>query len=89
MINMSFWNIVKNKWIRDNDPTVEATEDLIKKSSKTHEEIDKLNQQLNGFNSFDDSASSVDDINKMFEGLNDLGISIDIPDFDISEGVEE
>lgn len=88
MINMSFWNIVKNKWIRNNDPSVEATEDLIKKSSKTQDEINKLNQQLNGANNFDSPISTVEDINKMFEELGDLGVEIDIPSFNIFNNEE-
>lgn len=74
MINMNFWKLVKEKWIRDNDPTVDATEELIEKSSKTQEEIDKLNEQLNGLSMDFDSVGSLDDINNMMNQLNDLGV---------------
>lgn len=74
MINMSFWQKVKEKWVRDNDPSVDAVENLVEKSTKTQEEIDKLNEQLNGLTMDFDSVGSLDDINNMMNQLNDLGV---------------
>ena len=47
MINLEFWGIVKDKWIRDNDPTVAAVDPIIHKSGKTTEEIEKELAELN------------------------------------------
>ena len=74
MINLSFWKSVKEKWIRDNDPTVAATEGLVQQSGKSTEDINKLNQMLNGGMPDFNEAGSLDDINAMMEQLNDLGV---------------
>ena len=72
MINMNFWQIVREKWIRNSDPTIAATDEFIQKSNKTQEEIEALNNQLNGLNM--DSVGSVEDISNMMDQLSDLGV---------------
>lgn len=74
MINMNFWNLVRDKWIRDNDPTVDATEELVEKTAKTQAEIDQLDALLNGLNSDFGNTGSLDDIDAMMSQLNDLGV---------------
>ena len=77
MINKNFWNVVKNKWILDEDPTVAATQGLIQKSGQSKQEIDDLNKFLNGNMMNFDAPDSIDSINTVMEQLNDLGIGDD------------
>ena len=77
MININFWNIVKNKWILDEDPTVAATQGLIQSSGQSKQEIDDLNKFLNGNMMNFDAPDSIDSINTVMEQLNDLGIGDD------------
>lgn len=74
MINMNFWQIVREKWIRDSDPTIAATDEFIQKSQKTQDEIDALNNQLNGLNMDMGSVGTVEDISNMMDQLSDLGV---------------
>lgn len=74
MINAGFWKTIKDKWIRNEDPTVTATEGLIQKDKRTSQEINNLNKMLNGNITDFSSTASLDDINSMMEQLNDLGI---------------
>ena len=74
MINMSFWQIVKEKWIRNNDPSVDAVEELITKSKQTQDEIDELNKQLNGLSMDFENIGSLDDIDEMMNQLSGLGV---------------
>ncbi len=74
MINMNFWKRIKEKWIRDEDPTIEATSGSIQKDERSTEEINKLNQMLNGGISSSGQGGSLDDLNRMMEQLNDLGL---------------
>ncbi len=74
MINMNFWKRIKEKWIRDEDPTIEATSGSLQKDERSTEEINKLNQMLNGEISSSEQGGSLDDLNRMMEQLNDLGL---------------
>ena len=74
MINMNFWKRIKEKWIRDEDPTIEATSGSLQKDERSTEEINKLNQMLNGGISSSGQGGSLDDLNRMMEQLNDLGL---------------
>ncbi len=74
MINMNFWKRIKEKWIRDEDPTIEATSGSLQKDERSTEEINKLNQMLNGGISSSEQGGSLDDLNRMMEQLNDLGL---------------
>ena len=83
MINLKFWGIVKDKWIRDSDPTVAAVDPIIHKSGKTSEEINKELTELNGGMPDFGNATSIDDINNMMEQLGELGME-ELP-FDLFE----
>lgn len=74
MINMNFWKRIKEKWIRAEDPTIEATSGSIQKDERSTEEINELNQMLNGGISSSGQGGSLDDLNRMMEQLNDLGL---------------
>ncbi len=74
MINMNFWKRIKEKWIRDEDPAIEATSESIQIDKRSTEEINKLNQMLNGGISSSGQEGSLDDLNRMMEQLNDLGL---------------
>jgi len=72
MINAAFWNTVREKWIRNEDPTIAATEEFIQKDGKNTDEINSLNAALNG--DMTGAQGSLDDVNSMLEQLNGLGI---------------
>ena len=74
MINTSFWRMVKEKWIRDEDPAIDAVKDLVQGSGESTQEINDLNRLLNGPMTGVDSTGSLDDINNMMEQLKELGI---------------
>ncbi len=74
MIDLSFWKNVKTLWIRDEDPTIKATERFIQKDTKSTEDINELNRKLNGENADSDDTGSIDEINRMMEQLDELGV---------------
>lgn len=86
MINMNFWKRVKEKWIRDEDPAIESTKDTIKKDGRSTDEINKLNQALNGGISGTGEGASLDDLNRMMEQLSEMGLS-DSPFDDVFSNV--
>lgn len=74
MINTDFWNVVKVKWIRDKDPNEDAIGGIIVEEEKTPDQTQYINDLLNG-NLFDSGkVDSLDSLNSMLEGLNDLGV---------------
>ena len=77
MINMNFWKRIKEKWIRDEDPTIEATKDSIQKDTRSAIEINELNQRLNGSTNSINGVDTLGNLNRMMEQLNDLGIDDD------------
>ena len=74
MIDLSFWKNVKTLWIRDEDPTIKATEGFIQRDTKSTEDINELNRKLNGGNSDFNGTGVIDDINRMMEQLDELGV---------------
>ena len=42
MINMNFWKTVRDKWIRDNDPSESEIGSLISEDEKPKEKIEEL-----------------------------------------------
>ena len=74
MINVKFWQKVREKWIRHEDPYGDI-EGVIKEGGEGN--IDELNAMLNGDFGIRTEDTSVDEINNLIEDLNDLGVDAD------------
>lgn len=75
MINVAFWKVVKERWIRNEDPTINATKDFIQKDNRKTEDINALNAAING--NLSEISGSLDNLNSMMEQLNELGVDSD------------
>lgn len=74
MINMNFWKTVRDKWIRDNDPSESEIGSLISEDEKPKEKIEELFEELNGSSMDFDSMGTLDDIDNMMNQLKMLEI---------------
>ena len=81
MINLNFWTMVRDRWIKDSDPTIHSTETLVTRGGMTATEIEDLINQLDGDLPNMSDINSLDDVSSMMDRLGELGMD-DIP-FDL------